>query len=81
MATIFDVSGEAITDNEYQVRLLSMTLTLVKAAGGRIVIPPPAPSTGGMSYLYTDKLEDGTTILSVEDKPRFAPPTQETEHV
>lgn len=67
---IFDVNKAPVTDNEYQQRLLAMAITLVKAAGGRIEVPPPSQVSEGMTYLTQELLPSGGMVLTVQDKPR-----------
>lgn len=74
MSLIFDVDGAPVSDNEYQARLLAITIQLVQAAGGKLRIPPATQQQQGMTFLYQDVQEDGSLLLSVETTPR---PTQE----
>jgi len=71
---IFDVNDQPLTDDEYQQRLLTMAILLVKGAGGQIVIPQSMKEElrekQGKTYLqqHVDPM-NGNTVLTVGERP------------
>lgn len=73
---IFDGNWVPQSDNEYQQRLLALTMLLVKASGGCLIIPKAIVEemlTTKGSMLHQTKLENGDIELVVTQHNQGVP--------
>ena len=77
---IYDGDWIPQSDNEYQQRLLAMTVLMVRACGGTLTIKPEHFTTevNGGSQLKQTRQPDGSIVLEVLEvarAPVWNPPT------